>query len=103
MKEILGQYNCKITPTGMNASEISTFSTNITIWAISDEGEVESQILEVPFVPGVYANPEVFIGEFGTYGELEVCGLDYVLEQITVTFNFYRLFFDTFFQGRTNG
>ncbi|RZC37684.1 nuclear pore membrane glycoprotein 210, partial [Asbolus verrucosus] len=80
----IGQYNCKITSTGSNASEVSVLNTNVTFWAISDEGEIESQSLELPFIPGVYVHPEVYIGEDGNVGEMVVKGLDYVLQQVTV-------------------
>ncbi|XP_970065.4 nuclear pore membrane glycoprotein 210 [Tribolium castaneum] len=83
-KPEIGQYNCKIISTGANTSDVSLLMTNITFWVISDEGEIESQPLEMPFIPTPYVPPEVYIGDQGNVGELVVTGLGYILEHIVV-------------------
>lgn len=80
----IGQYFCKITSTGSNTSEASLLLTNIAFWAISDEGEIESKQLELPFIPTPHVAPEVLIGDQGNIGELLITGLERVLNQITV-------------------
>lgn len=81
----LGQYSCKVTSTGFNLSEASLLVTNVSLWAISDEGEIESEQFILPFIPSVYAPSELPIGDDGNFAQLIVTGLKHVLQQISVS------------------
>jgi hypothetical protein len=70
---------------------VSLLITNVSFWAISDEGEIESRHLELPFIPGPYVPPEVHIGDQGNIGELLITGLEYVLMQIVVSYRRWRM------------
>ena len=56
----------------------------MSFWAISDEGEIESEPLILPFIPTPYVPPELPIGDNGNIGELVITGLDFVLSQVVV-------------------
>lgn len=66
-------------------SEASLLMTNVSFWAVSDEGEIPSESLVLPFLPSVYTPSELPIGDNGNSAQLVVTGLKNILQQISVS------------------
>ncbi|KAJ8960329.1 hypothetical protein NQ318_004063 [Aromia moschata] len=80
-----GQYACKFINLGITGPEIATLTTNITLWATTEDFETESKHLEIKFLPQFYVPLEVALEENTNMGDLEVIGHPEVLAAVTVT------------------
>ncbi|KAH1015131.1 hypothetical protein HUJ05_012909 [Dendroctonus ponderosae] len=79
-----GQYACKLINTNLNNSDISLLSTNLTLWAETEDGEITSEKQIIKFLPGVYVEPVLYLKETSNTGELLIKGLPEVLNELNV-------------------
>lgn len=77
-----GQYSCDIQPNLNSVANMSTFSTNITLWAVADGKEVISNRVEVPFLPALQFSKQLDMDESSSSHQLVISGLDYILDQV---------------------
>ncbi|XP_050315586.1 nuclear pore membrane glycoprotein 210 [Anthonomus grandis grandis] len=80
-----GQYACKLVNNMYNNSDVALLQTNLTLWAVTDDGGVSSDMQTIKFLPGVYVEQILFLDEIRNSAELSVKGLPEVLDQMTVT------------------
>ncbi|KAJ8968307.1 hypothetical protein NQ314_002368 [Rhamnusium bicolor] len=79
-----GQYACKLINLGIHGSNISVLSTNVTLWAATEDDETTSRRLNIKFLPHVFVPEEILLAENSNTGDLTVIGLPEVLQQIEV-------------------
>ncbi|XP_076259039.1 nucleoporin 210 [Rhynchophorus ferrugineus] len=79
-----GQYACKLINSNENSAKIAILQTNITIWAATEDGEVESEKQDIKFLPGIFVPNELVLQEGVNSAELVIKGLPEILSHITV-------------------
>lgn len=83
-RNILGSYSCDIIPRTESSPNISILDTTVSVWAVVDSSEVAAEPVSIPFVPAVYLETEIVLGDSYS-GELLVYGLNSVLDHVTVS------------------
>ncbi|CAG9763709.1 unnamed protein product [Ceutorhynchus assimilis] len=79
-----GQYACKLINSNFNSSNTCVLETNLTLWAVSEDGEVSSEKQTIPFLPGICVEPVLLLQESINTGVLIIRGLPDVLSQLSV-------------------
>jgi len=79
-----GQYTCIILPGTEKGPNVSTMNSNVTVWAVLDGGDIEAQPVEVHFIPSIFVASELILDE-SYRGTLLISGLDYVLDDVSVS------------------
>ncbi|XP_060536617.1 nuclear pore membrane glycoprotein 210 [Cylas formicarius] len=79
-----GQYACKIINLNVNNTKVALLNTNLSLWVTTEDETVESEKLNIKFLPGVHVEKYMSLEDSSNTGEMVVKGLPEVLGQISV-------------------